>query len=210
MCGLKCNYMYLETGPFLLQYLWMMIIMSRTMGHFLQRCLQKKNANKFNFFLCRAETSATNSVHWRRAFWLGNASSRPDTARRQHWQLPPCPLVIALVTLKCSDRIVRFPQRVPFTNEKMPWCHCPFKNKAYRPGLLSAHQIRVLRQDLNSPEHHTLSIAGMFTLLNELLRPSTGMHIDHTHRGRSSPPLLPINLIANTRYAHIRRWMRCS
>ena len=118
MCGLKCNYMYLETGPFLLQYLWMMIIMSRTMGHFLQRCLQKKNANKFNFFLCRAETSATNSVHWRRAFWLGNASSRPDTARRQHWQLPPCPLVIALATLKCSNRIVRFPQRCPLPMRK--------------------------------------------------------------------------------------------
>ena len=52
MCGLKCNYMYLETGPFLLQYLWMMIIMSRTMGHFLQRCLQKKTqTNSISFFV---------------------------------------------------------------------------------------------------------------------------------------------------------------
>ena len=57
--------------------------------------------------------------------------SRPDTSRRQRRRLPPCPLVIALVPLKCSSRNLQFPHRVPFTKEKMPWCPCPFKNKAY-------------------------------------------------------------------------------
>ena len=47
--------------------------------------------------------------------------------------LPPCPLVIALVPLKCSSTNLQFHHRVPFTKEKMPWCPCPFKNKVYRP-----------------------------------------------------------------------------
>ena len=42
--------------------------------------------------------------------------------------LPPCPL-------KCSNRNLQFPSRVPFTKEKMPWCPCPFINDAYRPVL---------------------------------------------------------------------------
>ena len=41
------------------------------------------------------------------------------------------PLVIALVPFKFS-RNLQFPQRVPLTKEKMPWCPCPFKNEAYR------------------------------------------------------------------------------
>ena len=47
--------------------------------------------------------------------------------------MPLCPLVIALVPLKCSSRHLQFPHRVPFAKEKMPWCPCPFKNEAYRP-----------------------------------------------------------------------------
>ena len=50
-------------------------------------------------------------------------------------RLPPCPLVIALVSLKCSSRSLQFPHRVPFTKEKMPWCPFPFKKEASRPGM---------------------------------------------------------------------------
>ena len=69
--------------------------------------------------------------------WVWNTymyNVRPDTSRRQRRQLPPCPLVIALVPLKCSSRNLQFPHRVPFTKEKMPWCPYPFKNEAYRPA----------------------------------------------------------------------------
>ena len=58
---------------------------------------------------------------------------RPDTSRRQRRRLPPCPLVIALVPLKCSSTILQFHHRVPFTKKKMPRCPCPFKNEAYSP-----------------------------------------------------------------------------
>ena len=54
---------------------------------------------------------------------------RPDTSRRQRRQLPPCPLVIAFVPLKCSSRNLQFPHRVPFTKENMPRCPCPLKAK---------------------------------------------------------------------------------
>ena len=60
---------------------------------------------------------------------------RPDTTRR-HWrQLPQCPLVNALVPLKCSSTNLKLHHRVPFTKEKMPWCPCPFKNEVYSPGI---------------------------------------------------------------------------
>ena len=36
--------------------------------------------------------------------------------------------------LKCSSRNLQFPHRVPFTEEKMPWCPCPFKNEALHVG----------------------------------------------------------------------------
>ena len=42
-------------------------------------------------------------------------------------QLPPCPQG-ALVPLKYRN--LQFPHRVPFTEEKMPRCPCPFKIKA--------------------------------------------------------------------------------
>ena len=63
-----------------------------------------------------------------------------DTSRRQRIRLPPCPLVIALVPLKCSSRNLQFPHiyRVPFgfTEEKMPWCPHSFKNKHTSPDLM--------------------------------------------------------------------------
>ena len=62
--------------------------------------------------------------------------SRPDTSRRQRRQLPPLPLVIALVPLKCSSGNLQFPHRVPFSREKLPWCPCPFKNEAYSPAYI--------------------------------------------------------------------------
>ena len=65
-------------------------------------------------------------------------------------QLPPCPLVIALVPLKCSSRNLQFPHRVPFAKEKIPWCPCmqpwiPFlivglgANGFWHPVGLEAH-----------------------------------------------------------------------
>ena len=60
--------------------------------------------------------------------------ARPDTSQRQRRRLPPLPLVIALVPLKCYSRNSQFPHRVPFAKEKMPWCLCPFKSEAYSPG----------------------------------------------------------------------------
>ena len=39
---------------------------------------------------------------------------RPDASQRQQRRLPPCPLVIALVPLKCYSRNLQFPRRVPF------------------------------------------------------------------------------------------------
>ena len=54
-----------------------------------------------------------------------------DTSWRQQRRLPPCPLVIALVPLKCNDcRIYNF--LISFTKYKMSWCPCSFKNEAYR------------------------------------------------------------------------------
>ena len=63
------------------------------------------------------------------------AANRPDTSRRQRRRLPPLPLAIALVPLKCSSRNLQFPHKVPFAKEKMPWCTRPFKNEAYSPAL---------------------------------------------------------------------------
>ena len=40
----------------------------------------------------------------------------------------------AFVSLKCSSGNLQFPHRVPFTEEKLPWCPCPFKFEAYRPA----------------------------------------------------------------------------
>ena len=46
-----------------------------------------------------------------RAFLHANLASivRPDTSRRQRRRLPPCPLVIALVPLKCCSRYLQCP-----------------------------------------------------------------------------------------------------
>ena len=44
-------------------------------------------------------------------------------------------LIIALVPLKCSGRNLKFPHMMPFTNEKMPWCPCPFEKEAQHTGL---------------------------------------------------------------------------
>ena len=31
---------------------------------------------------------------------------------------------------------------VLFTKDKMPWCLCPFKNEAYRPGFVNLFVVR--------------------------------------------------------------------
>ena len=63
--------------------------------------------------------------------------SRPDTSQRQRRWLPPLPLVIALVPLKCSSRILQFPHRVPFDKEKWPWCPWPFQKRSVQPWFKS-------------------------------------------------------------------------
>ena len=63
---------------------------------------------------------------------------RPDISRTQWRRLPPLPLAIALVPLKCSYRNLQFPHRVPFAKDKTPWCPCPFKNEAYSPNSIIA------------------------------------------------------------------------
>ena len=68
------------------------------------------------------------------------ALNRPDTSRRQRRRLPPLPVAIALVPLKCSSRNLQFPHRVPFAKQKMPWC--PFKNEAYRPDSIYLFTIK--------------------------------------------------------------------
>ena len=57
----------------------------------------------------------------------------PDIFTKATGRLPPCPLVIALVPLKCFSRNLQFPHRVPlynaFTIEKMPLFLCPFQKQ---------------------------------------------------------------------------------
>ena len=62
---------------------------------------------------------------------------RPDTSR-----LPPCPLDIVLVPLKCPSRNLQLPHKVPFTKKKMHWCPFPFKNEAYSFSQLSMFPIK--------------------------------------------------------------------
>ena len=56
------------------------------------------------------------------------SDSRPDNSQRQQRQLPPCPLVIALMPLKCYSIHVQFLIGCP-----LPWRKClgalaPLKN----------------------------------------------------------------------------------
>ena len=60
---------------------------------------------------------------------------RPATSRRQQRRLPPCPMVVALVPLKCSRRNLQICNRVPFTKEKMSCCPWPLINEGYRPAV---------------------------------------------------------------------------
>ena len=73
-------------------------------------------------------------LHERKIVWTSNlettfqtahrATCRNDTSRRQRRRVPPCPLLIVLVLLKCSKvGILQFPHRVPhLPRRKMPWC----------------------------------------------------------------------------------------
>ena len=67
---------------------------------------------------------------------LSSSSSRPDTSQRQLRWLPPCTLVVALVPSKCPSRNLQFPQRVPFTWEKMPECPCPVKKQKHTGQII--------------------------------------------------------------------------
>ena len=59
----------------------------------------------------------------------GLTARRPDTSQRQLRWLPPCLLVI-LVPLKCYSRNEQFLHRMPFTEEEVHWCPCPFKKRS--------------------------------------------------------------------------------
>ena len=54
---------------------------------------------------------------------------RPDTSQRKRIDCLHAP-GHCLGALEMFCRNLQFPHRVPFTKEKMPWCPCPFKNKA--------------------------------------------------------------------------------
>ena len=75
----------------------------------------------------------------------------PDTSRRQcRGVIASMPPGQCLVPLKCSGRNLQFPQWLPYTKEKMPWCPCLFKNEAYRPVVLIAN-CRLVRTWLCCP-----------------------------------------------------------
>ena len=77
---------------------------------------------------------------------------RPDISWR-HWRrLPPCPLVIALVPLKCSSKIYNFLIGCPFPR-RICLGALALKNEAYRPGHHNSkkrfiHMYMVLQQTL--------------------------------------------------------------
>ena len=77
--------------------------------------------------------------------------------------MPPCPLVIAFVPLKCYKRNLQFlhlPRySLGYTEEKMPWCPCPFKDKAYRPCSESNSSLNST-QTGKLPHRHKIVIAG--------------------------------------------------
>ena len=50
--------------------------------------------------------------------------------------MPPYPLVVALVLLKCHSNKYTCPHRVPFTKEEMPLVPLPVKKRSmHHPGL---------------------------------------------------------------------------
>ena len=61
---------------------------------------------------------------------------RSDISQRRLWQLPPCPLVIALVPLKCSKRNVQYPHRGNYSEEK-----CLGALEMYSKNVQSPHRV---------------------------------------------------------------------
>ena len=60
----------------------------------------------------------------------------PDTSPRQQGGLPHVPVIVALAPSMLRWKSQQFPHyRVPLTNEKMPWCPCPFEKEAQHTGL---------------------------------------------------------------------------
>ena len=77
--------------------------------------------------------------------WRGEIHVQPYTSQRQRRQLPPWPLVFALVPLNIERNapvkincflIYRVPSTINRVKEKMTWCPCYFKNEAYSPARL--------------------------------------------------------------------------
>ena len=60
-----------------------------------------------------------------------NEAVRPRTSQRQQRWLHLCPLVFALMPLKCSSRNLQFPLSVPFTKEKNALVSLPFRKTKY-------------------------------------------------------------------------------
>ena len=68
---------------------------------------------------------------------------RAYTPRRQLRRLPPCSLVIAFLPFKCSSSNLQFPHLVLFTEEKIHWCPCPFRNEARGCAVLQLFKTRL-------------------------------------------------------------------
>ena len=86
-------------------------------------------------------TIITDIVIWARPhkvdweLWHFGPSS--DTSLRQWWRLPSCPLVIALVPLKCSSRNLLFSWGALYEEENASGAiNCPFKMEANRHAVL--------------------------------------------------------------------------
>ena len=67
----------------------------------------------------------------------GRLNSNHDTTgkRKSIASMPPGHCLGALEMLHSTVEVYYF-LMMPFTKEKMPWCPCPFKNKAYRPATV--------------------------------------------------------------------------
>ena len=67
-----------------------------------------------------------------------------DTSRRQQRRLPPWPLVIALLPLKCSSRNLQFPHRLHLIKEKIALVHLPFQKRSIQACILLCFYVDVL------------------------------------------------------------------
>ena len=78
------------------------------------------------------------------------------------WSLPWCPGIDPV-------EIYNFPHRVPFIKAKMPWCPCPFKNKAYRRAYLEYCEVHQTHVNCRSCSIFGFWLIVWFTMVYDLL-----------------------------------------